>query len=153
MWEIKNNQQVFSFLVSLMFGVGYCLFYDVLRSCRRVFGSNTAAVCLGDIFFFSVIAVITFLLLLSVCNGEMRGYIFFGIFLGAIVCNYTLSRIFIPFLCFFIKSARDVFLLIKGLLCKGGSLFYDYLLKVASFLVKICKKTCKNLKKNLKHKA
>ncbi len=114
--------------------------------------SNTAAVFLGDILFFSVIAVMTFLLLLSVSNGEMRGYIFFGIMLGAVVCNFTLSRIFIPVLCFAIKKIREIVFLIKRLLYKGGSLFYAYLLKVAAFLAKIFKKTFKYLKKNLKRK-
>lgn len=153
MWEIKNNQQVFSFVVSVIFGVCYCLFYDVLRSCRRVFKSSTAAVFFGDVFFFSVIAVVTFLLLLAVSNGEMRGYIFFGILIGVVACNFTLSRIFIPFLCFIIKKIIALTNLINRIICKAGTLFYAYLSKVVGFFAKIFKKTFKSLKKNLKHKA
>lgn len=140
-------------MASLIFGVGYCLFYDILRSFRRVFGSSTAAVFFGDIFFFSVIAVVTFLLLLAVSGGELRGYIFFGILLGAVVCNFTLSRVFIPVLCFIIKKVMAVFFLLRRLFGIINAFIYRCLSKVTAFFAKIFKKTFKYLKKNLKHKA
>lgn len=152
MWEINNNQQLFSFLISLVFGVGYCLFYDIFRSCRRVFKSSTAAVFLGDIVFFIIIAFVTYLLLLALCSGELRGYMFFGIFIGAVVCNFTLSRVFIVALSFVIGKTVWLIGVIKSALIKILQKIYRYFAKVAHIFAKNFKKSLKYLKNLLKRK-
>ena len=152
MWEIKNNQQVFSFVISVIFGVGYCLFYDVFRSCRRVFKSNTAAVFFGDIIFFVIIAFVTYLLLLALCSGELRGYMFFGILLGSVVCNFTLSRLTLKLFPFIIGNFLKVFLLLKNIFTALNSKILRLISKVTTFFVNFFKKTTKYLKNVLKRK-
>ena len=139
MWEIKNNQQVFSFVISVIFGVGYCLFYDVFRSCRRVFKSNTAAVFFGDIIFFVIIAFVTYLLLLALCSGELRGYMFFGILLGSVVCNFTLSRLTLKLFPFIIGNFLKVFLLLKNIFTALNSKILRLISKVTTFFVNFFK--------------
>ena len=152
MWEIKNNQQVFSFVISVIFGVGYCLFYDVFRSCRRVFKSNTAAVFFGDIIFFVIIAFVTYLLLLALCSGELRGYMFFGILLGSVVCNFTLSRLTLKLFPFIIGNFLKVFLLLKNIFTALNSKILRLISKVTTFFVNFFKKSTKYLKNVLKRK-
>lgn len=152
MWEIKNNQQVFSFVISVIFGVGYCLFYDVFRSCRRVFKSNTAAVFFGDIIFFVIIAFVTYLLLLALCSGELRGYMFFGILLGSVVCNFTLSRLTLKLFPFIIGNFLKVFLLLKNIFTALNSKILRLVSKVTAFFVNFFKKSTKYLKNVLKRK-
>ncbi len=152
MWEIKNNQQVFSFVISVIFGVGYCLFYDVFRSCRRVFKSNTAAVFFGDIIFFVIIAFVTYLLLLALCSGELRGYMFFGILLGSVVCNFTLSRLTLKLFPFIIGNFLKVFLLLKNIFTALNSKILRLISKVTAFFVNFFKKSTKYLKNVLKRK-
>ena len=152
MWEIKNNQQVFSFVISVIFGVGYCLFYDVFRSCRRVFKSNTAAVFFGDIIFFVIIAFVTYLLLLALCSGELRGYMFFGILLGSVVCNLTLSRLTLKLFPFIIGNFLKVFLLLKNIFTALNSKILRLISKVTAFFVNFFKKSTKYLKNVLKRK-
>lgn len=152
MWEIKNNQQVFSFVISVIFGVGYCLFYDVFRSCRRVFKSNTAAVFFGDIIFFVIIAFVTYLLLLALCSGELRGYMFFGILLGSVVCNFTLSRLTLKLFPFIIGNFLKVFLLLKNIFTALNGKILRLISKVTAFFVNFFKKSTKYLKNVLKRK-
>ena len=152
MWEIENNQQVFSFVISVIFGVGYCLFYDVFRSCRRVFKSNTAAVFFGDIIFFVIIAFVTYLLLLALCSGELRGYMFFGILLGSVVCNLTLSRLTLKLFPFIIGNFLKVFLLLKNIFTALNSKILRLISKVTAFFVNFFKKSTKYLKNVLKRK-
>ncbi len=150
MWEIKNNQQIVSFAASCLFGLFYCLFYDVFRSCRRVKRYSTAAVFFQDITFFLIIAVTTFLLLLAFCNGELRGYMFFGILLGGVVCNFTVSRIFIPALTFILKRFAWLFGKIKWLVRWLLAHFCRIVKRVWQKIEKFLKKTGKYLKNILK---
>lgn len=152
MWEIKNNQQVFSFVVSIIFGVGYCIFYDLFRSCRRVFKSNTAAVFFGDIIFFVIIAFATYLLLLALCSGELRGYMFFGILLGSVACNFTLSRLTLKLFPLIIGGFVKLILLLKTAFAALISKIVGIASKVWTFFAKFFKKSAKYLKNILKRK-
>ena len=152
MWEIKNNEQIFSFAASCLFGFIYCLLYDIFRSCRRVKKYSTAAVFFQDVFFFCIISVTTFLLLLAFCNGEIRGYIFFGILLGAVICSITVSRIWIPILTFIFKKIIWLFSKLKWLFQVVWTYFYRIGLQVLKNCKKIFKKTRKYLKNILKQR-
>ena len=153
MWEIKNNQQVFSFCAAVVFGVAYCLFYDFFRAWHRVFKSKTLSVFVGDVIFFIIIAVATFLLLLAVCNGEIRAYVFVGILLGAVLCNLTLSRLFLIALTFVIKKAVLIKRWIKVFFDRMARAFLLKFSKLVVFFKKKAKKCIKYLKNHLKQTA
>ena len=93
MWEINSSFQAVSFLYSVLFGVLYCLFYDFFRVLRKLNKSTELSVFFEDLFYFVVIAFVTFLLLMSLSNGEIRGYILFGMAVGFVICYFTISQI------------------------------------------------------------
>lgn len=95
MWEISNKLQAVSFLYSLVLGVIFCAFYDVFRAVRLVFKPKDWQVFLQDIIYFSIISFTTFIFLLSLTNGEIRGYILFGTVLGFCVFYFTVSKYFL----------------------------------------------------------
>ena len=140
MWEISNNAQFYSFCIANLFGVIYCLFYDVFRALRKTSVFGAVAIFFQDIIYFLVISILTFMLMLSFTDGEIRVYILVGILLGFVVCNFTISLFFKKIL-FFLFA-----MVLKGVnaFCKGFSRLLEFLFgkigELGSFLLKIFKK-------------
>ena len=143
MWEISNISQVNAFLYSIISGAFFALFYDLFRSFRNVKKHTNLLVFVEDIFYFSVIAVITFILFLCLTAGEIRGYILIGISTG-----------FLLFFMFFSKYSlivfTAVFKLIKMLLLYFKKIFYATFDKIDVFMSDFLKNTLKCFKKDLK---
>lgn len=144
MWEINNSLQLLSFFRSLVLGIMLCVFYDFIKSLRLTVNFSAVAIFLQDIVYSSVAAFVTFLFLLSVTNGEMRGYVIIGISAGFIMSRFTLSRL----LCKFLKF---IFGGIKMLFGSVSEWFYRSFDLLTEKMIKICKKTLKTVKKLLKN--
>lgn len=97
MWEISNVSQAYSFLLSVCLGFLFCIFYDAFRAVRYTVNYKSAMVFLQDIIYFLLISFVTFIFLLIFTNGEIRGYVIFGIVLGFIICFYTFSKLTLIF--------------------------------------------------------
>ena len=143
MWEISNSFQLFSFLISLVFGAVYCLAYDFIRALRQSRDISDLTVFIQDIIYFTLISFVTFFLLMALSNGEVRGYIIIGIILGFSICFVTLSRFTLKLLNvifnFFEKSAEKIIDLVNR--------FFDI---VWVFICKTIKKCGKMLNKSKK---
>ena len=144
MWEINNSLQRLSFLRAVVLGVLLCVLYDFIKSARLTVNFSDIAIFLQDIIYSLVASFITFIFLLSVTNGEMRGYVILGILVGFILSRITLSRL----LCKFIKLIFGGVKRIFGAVSKG---FYTKFDLLTGKMNKICKKTLKTVKKLLKN--
>ena len=82
MWEISNTSQAVSFLYSIILGILYALFYDIFRAVRIVKPQTAFSVFLQDLFYFFITAIVTFIYLLALTNGEIRAYVLVGILIG-----------------------------------------------------------------------
>ena len=145
MWEISNTAQITGFFYSVLLGMCFCLFYDLLRSFRFAVKSTDFSVFLYDIFYFSVISVITFVFLLAVTNGELRGFVFLGILFGFLLFYFTVSR-------FLLKYLKSLFLFLATLFNKINNGLNGKLEKADIFITKILitvKKYLKNVKRML----
>ena len=148
MWIVSNNNQLISFLVSVLFGVFFCLFYDILRSIRIIGYKSVLGIAVQDVFFCVAAAFITFMLMLRYTCGEVRFYIIFAVVLGFAVCNYTISPFFRGLLTFILKKICLVFGAINKVFKRlkfKTVLLFD---KIHIFL----KKYAKTLKNHLKQK-
>lgn len=150
MWEINNSLQVLGFLRSAVLGGIFCLFYDLLRSIRRVTADSFTAVFFEDLLYFCVCAPVTFCFLLATTNGEMRSFVFAGIALGFIIIRLTVSKILLKLitavLLFFSKifnTANKAFYAFFGRICTVFERF-------KAFCGKKLKKALKLIKKLLK---
>lgn len=79
------SSQVRNFLFSLGFGFLVGIFYDVFRILRLVVSSGKTAVFIGDLLYVLLSAAATFLFLLTVNDGQVRGYILAGELIGFLV--------------------------------------------------------------------
>ncbi len=139
MWVIENNQQLFSFLIALISGVGFCVFYDLFRAYRRVFKCSTVSVFFQDLFFWLTASVTTFLLMLALCSGEIRAFICFGQLLGFIICRVTVSRYFLVAIVFILKMSRRLMVLII-------KVKNTVKIKILSVFSKVCRNLAKKVK-------
>ena len=145
MWEISNSAQISAFLYSVLLGMCFCLFYDLLRAFRFAVKSTDFSVFMYDIFYFSVISVITFIFLLAVTNGELRGFVFLGILLGFLLFYFTVSR-------FLLKYLKSLFALFATIFNKISNGLNEKFKKADIFITKILitvKKYLKNVKRML----
>ncbi len=143
MWEISNVAQISAFLYSLCLGAIFCVFYDVFRSLRLAVRFSDTVIFFQDIFYFLIISLVTFIFLLSKTNGEIRGFVIFGILIGFLVCNITISKFLLKFLSKIIKYLVLAFRKLNTVLNNG-------VCKADVFLSKIFKNITNTFKKGLK---
>lgn len=99
------------FLLSVGFGFIVGLLYDFFKVFRTVVLRSKKGIFIQDILFFLIIAVITFLFLLSINGGRFRFYIFVALAVGFAVYFFTFSSFFFGFSLKFLEKIKSAFLL------------------------------------------
>ena len=150
MWEISNSWQLLSFGISLLFGVGYGVYYSFFKAIRRSFRHTAFMIFWEDMFFFFSVAVVTFILMLGLCLGEIRFYILLGILIGFCAFYFILAETLSVGIAFIIKVLRGVFRVVFSVFEK----IFVFLSKTTAKIAYFCKEKfekCYNfLKKPLK---
>lgn len=117
MWEITVKSQIFTFFYALILGVVLSVFFDFFRIIRISYKHNNIFVFIEDIVFFLISTFLTFMFLMSRCNGEFRTYVISAILIGFFIYRISLSKIILPtsviITKFFIKLFGKIFLLFK----------------------------------------
>lgn len=152
MWEISNNSQLFNFLLAIIAGMIFSVFYDVFRAVRICFTFKDLTVAVQDIIYFLFVSLATFCLLLITVNGQIRGYILFGIIVGFVVFKLLFSKYITKIFVFLIKILKTVFIKLSGVFSLILRLLGGIFEKIIKFITKIAKKvknTCKLLLQNI----
>lgn len=143
MWEINNALQLLNFFRSVILGIIFCVFYDFVTAVRRNGISTALKAIFHDLFYFAVCAPTLFCFLLATTNGELRGFVFIGIFIGFIITRFTLS----PFIVKYLSALIRVILKLFGYL---NATFYRLMAVICRIFSKISKNAQKVIKKLLK---
>lgn len=141
MGYINTDNQVFTFLWSLVLGVAMCLAYDVIRAFHKVSLKGFFEVMLLDLLFWGAWSLITFSFLILRCKGEVRAYVLFGQAIGFIIARISISKLFYRFFTFVLRALARIF-----------EVFGSNVRKTVGCLEKIIKKILKTIKKGLQHK-
>lgn len=147
MWEIDNSFQLISFAVSFVFGILYCLIYDFLRALRKTLSISDFTIFIQDILYFILISIITFMLLIALSNGEIRGYVIIGLLAGFTLCFLTFSKINLKILTFIFKN----FLLVSNKIVSLFNLLIDKIIVIFKQTAQKNEKIFDNMKKLLKN--
>ncbi len=139
--DISSQLQVFLYSVGFGFILGFI--YDIFRIVRTLIIKNNNAVPVQDIVYFLLCAVLTFLFLLVVNNGNFRFNILVALILGFAVYYLSLGRFFADFVISFSKRIIKSANVIAGLITTP----YRF---VAALFEKIYRKLPENLK-NIKN--
>ena len=95
---ISMSGQAAAFVASAAIGVVLGVIFDLFRVLRRLFRHKGVATAVQDAFFWIIGTLLTFTLFLRLNDGEMRGYLFLGLLLGAVIYFLTVSRHLTAFL-------------------------------------------------------
>ncbi|MBO7217188.1 MAG: spore cortex biosynthesis protein YabQ [Clostridia bacterium] len=136
MWEISLKDQIESFLLSLPLGAAFGLIFFLVSAYNIAISASKTKVFITDILFFIFAAFITFCFLLLYSNGEVRGYILFGIALGFFTFKALFSKILTKATVALTRSVKRIFERI-------GKAFDLFFFKIA----KAVEKTFKKVKK------
>lgn len=114
---ISINQQLISFLISVMCGAAMGIFFDCFRSIRKMIHMNDIVVNVCDGLFFLISGFFAFFTILTVNNGELRWYLFAGILCGGIIYFLLLSKWFMKAFVFLLKVFfRTIYYILKPIL-------------------------------------
>ncbi|MBP3621303.1 MAG: spore cortex biosynthesis protein YabQ [Lachnospiraceae bacterium] len=79
------------FCMSILYGAGMGISYDVIRIFRRIVKTNGFFVGLEDLLFWIVWAFVTIDGIHIYNSGELRIYVFLGILIGFLIYRYTIG--------------------------------------------------------------
>ncbi len=140
MWEIDLLGQCITGAYAVAVGFVFAFVYDIFKGYRKSVSCSRLSIFFQDIAAAAFLTLITFLLLIARCNGEVRAFVFIGEFIGFTLFRLILSRFVLKILIKFmgmlscIKKAyrQKILLLSREVL--------SMLTKFAVFYKKILKK-------------
>lgn len=90
---LSNAEQLRVFLYACGFGFFLGAVYTLFRFFRVLLQDGARAYTVSDFLFSLCAGILIFLFSLSVLNGKLRGYVFFGILLGFLLYLYTFGAV------------------------------------------------------------
>lgn len=96
--------EVLLFFQSVLMGVILLLCYDVLVILRKVFPHSSAAVGMEDLLYWILAAAVVFSQVYRLNQGTLRGFLFTGIIMGAIICHLTIGELFVRIVSFILGA-------------------------------------------------
>ena len=90
--ETTVTMQMIIFTLSCILGIVLGVLYDIFRIIRMVINSKSIAIFIGDIIYFIISGIITFIFVLKINSGESRFYIMAGEGIGWIAYHLTLGN-------------------------------------------------------------
>lgn len=89
------TNQAYLFLVFTINGIIIGLLFDIFRILRRSFKTSDIVTYLQDILFWVLTGFILLYSIFTFSNGEIRFYMFLGVFLGCLIYMLIFSKYFI----------------------------------------------------------
>lgn len=153
MWEIDSLKQIITFALSLTFGGVLCIFYDTVYAVRCVCKFSWLQTFITDILFWLITSVSFFCFLLATVNGEVRGYLILGLFLGFFAVYFLFSKYIRKTFTFVFGKIRNIFvvfnLFLRKLVLNFSLILIKFFGKISQFLKKALKRIKKLLKKGI----
>ncbi len=96
--------EVLLFFQSVLMGAILLLCYDLLVILRRVFPHSPAAVGAEDLIYWILSGAAVFIRVYRLNQGILRGFLFTGIILGAVLCHVSVGSLFVRLLSFILGN-------------------------------------------------
>lgn len=106
--QVSVGTQAYIFCCSAAGGVLIAFIYDVFRVKRKAVKTGRLAICLEDILYWFIVAVIMLALVYYSNDGEVRGFTFLGVACGIAIYILLFSRIVLKSLLFIARTAYRV---------------------------------------------
>jgi len=146
--------QTLVFFQGMLVGAVLALLFDAFRISRIALPTPVWAVFVEDVVFFLVCAVVTFSLMLSVLDGQVRFFVLVGQGLGAALYSLTLGQLVMAVSKTIISIIKRIlWFLFRWILLPVWKLFYHivaFCLRPFYFIAGFAKKTMQRWKFRLK---
>lgn len=109
------ENQVYLFGIFILNGLIIGLIFDFFRILRKSFKTRNWVTYVQDTVFWIITALIILYSIFKFNNGELRGFVFIGIFIGTLLYMLIFSKTFIKINLFIINCVQKVldFIIIK----------------------------------------
>lgn len=147
MWEIDIGLQFYYWLLSAVLGGMLCIFYDFFRAVRLAATHSVFKIFIEDLLYFCVISFVTFCFLLATTNGQVRGFVLFGIVVGFFITRCTVSFVLMKAYSFILKWIFRFFNFVNIIKNKVFSYFemvFSFILKKTQIFLKKALNALKN---------
>lgn len=101
-----SQEQIFIFF--FIIGVIISIIFDIFRVIRKSFKTSDFVTLVQDIIFLGITSVLIIGSIIKLNGGEIRFYLFLGIFLGAVIYSLTMSNLCVIILYEFVKICKKI---------------------------------------------
>ena len=123
------ENQAYLFLVFTINGIIIGLLFDIFRILRRSFKTSDSITYVQDILFWILTGFILLYSIFTFGNGEIRFYMFLGVFLGCLIYMLLFSK-------YFININVKIILILKSIIVKIISIIIFPLKSIIKFIRK-----------------
>lgn len=95
---------IFFFIIGIIIGI----IFDIFRVIRKNFKTPDLITLIEDISFLIITSVLIIFSIIKLNGGEIRFYLFLGIFLGILIYSLTISNLCVIILSVFVKLCKKV---------------------------------------------
>lgn len=124
------TNQAYLFLVFTINGIIIGLLFDIFRILRKSFKTSDMITYLQDILFWILTGFVLLYSIFTFSNGEVRLYMFFGVFLGCMLYMLMFSK-------YFININVKIIITIKKIMAKIITIILFPLKLIIKFIKKI----------------
>ena len=106
MYNLSQEQTfILFFIIGLIIGI----IFDFFRAIRKNFKSSDFTTLIEDIAFLSIISFLVIFSIIRINGGEVRFYLFLGIFFGILIYSLTISNLCVIILNIIVKICKNIF--------------------------------------------
>ena len=104
------TEQFRIFFISYLCGTIISFVYDILKAKRETFKTSTFIISIEDFIFWISSAFVVFAVFYTSNDAEIRGYLFIGLIIGALLYNTLISKYIIKSIKFLLKLFLKLFI-------------------------------------------
>lgn len=143
---------IFLLIVFFVLGMVCAFVFDAFRVLERFAHSPFVVLILKDVLFWLVVTVLMFSICLKFNNGEIRFFMFVGVFIGALAYFNTLSKFVLDLLCFIINIFKNIFAFVFKIVFVPFKFVIKLLNKPIFVALTFSKRSIKNFCKKIRFK-
>ena len=103
-----NFSQEQTFIFFFIIGITIGIIFDIFRVIRKSFKTSDIITLIQDILFLSISSVLIIVGIIKLNGGEIRFYLFLGIFLGVVIYSLTMGNLCVIILYEFVKICKKI---------------------------------------------
>lgn len=142
--------QAYLFLIFLLNGILIGIIFDIFRILRRSFDTPNFATYIEDVLFWLISAFSVIYCLFAFNNGEIRGYLFIGLFFGVALYMLVFSRTIVKLAVKIILFVKKIVGSILKIIIYPLKKFFGFLRKIVNIPYKAFSKLSFNLSNKIK---